>query len=224
MKLVKRDELKNKVNEVAPKLPETTVFIAGLRQIKAGQVQVEFAQSRSLAGRKASVLALLNAGDARFNSGRTLMRVWLMVNPEGFKETFGIDIAEAVTLSKTAAEDEVVGMFQMAESINVNGVKQPVKIVCKETIDVESLPKSIREQLQNPDVSDEIKNRYILQTKEGDRILDSLGNVIYRRYELSYGEDTDVLVENKVLASELAKTATGQTSTVNDALKNVLVG
>lgn len=222
MKVVKRDELKNKVNEVAPKLPENVVFIAGLRQIKGGQVQVEFAQSRSLAGRKASVLALLNAGDARFNSGRTLMRVWLMVNPEGFKETFGTDIAEAVTLSKTAGEDEVVGMFQVAESINVNGVKQPVKIVCKETIDVETLPKSIREQIQSADVSDEIKNRYILQTKEGDRIVDSLGNVIYRRYELSYGEDTDVLVENKVLASELAKTASGQTVTATNALAGVL--
>lgn len=222
MKVVKREELKELVNKTAPKLPENVVFVAGLRQIKNGQVQVEFAQSRSLAGRKASMLALLNAGDARFNSGRTLMRVWLMVNPEGFKETFGIDITEAVTQSKTAGEDEVVGLFQQADSITVNGIKQPVKIVCKETIEVESLPKSIREQLQSVDATDEIKNRYILQTKEGDRIVDSLGNVIYRRFELSYGEDTDVLVEGKVLASELAKKASGQTVNTDNVLKNVL--
>jgi flagellar basal body-associated protein FliL len=222
MKVVKKEELKKLVNETAPKLPENVVFIAGLRKIKDGQVQVEFAQSRSLAGRKASMLALLNAGDARFNSGRTLMRVWLMVNPEGFKETFGIDIAEAVAQSKTAGEDEVVGMFAQAESITVNGIKHPVKIVCKETIDVESLPKSIREQIQSADVTDEIKNRYILQTKEGDRIVDSLGNTIYRRYELSYGEDTDVLVEGKILASELAKTASGQTVTATNTLAGVL--
>lgn len=226
-KIVKKEELKAKVNEVAPKLPENTVFVAGVRAIKASangtpQYQVEFAQSRSLAGRKASVLALLNAGDARFNSGRTLMRVWLMVNQEGFKDTFGIDLAEAMTLANTAKEDEVVGVFAPATSINVNGLAQPVKIVCKETIDVEALPKSIREQLQSADVTDEIKNRYILQLASGDRIVDSLGNVIYRRYELAYGDDTDVLVENKVLASELAKTAVGASTIAANALAGVL--
>lgn len=221
-KVIKREVLKNKVNEVAPKLPENVVFIAGLRQIKDGQIQVEFAQSRALAGRKASMLALLNSGDARFNSGRTLMRVWLMVNVAGFAETFGIDLAEAAALAKTAGEDEVVGLFQQAETITVNGVKHPVKIVCKETVVIDELPKAIREQIQNPDVEEEIKNRYILQTAEGDRIVDEFGNPVYRRYELTYGTDEDVLVSNKILASELAKKAVGATQTTSGVLNSAL--
>jgi len=222
---IKREELKNKVNVVAPKLPEDVVFVAAMRAIKGGQVQIEFAQSRSLTGRRVSVLALLNQGDARFNSGRTLMRTWLMVNEEGFKAVFGdiegFNFKEASEAAKTASEDEVVAIFSQAKTINVNGVNHPVKIVCKETTNVEDLPKSIREQIQNPDVSDDIKNRYILQTKDGDKIVDELNNTIYRRYELSYGTDDDVLVENKVLQSELVKTASG-TKTTADALKDVL--
>jgi len=223
---IKREELKNKVNVVAPKLPEDVVFVAAMRAIKGGQVQIEFAQSRSLTGRRVSVLALLNQGDARFNSGRTLMRTWLMVNEEGFKAVFGdipdFDFKAAQEAAKTASEDEVVAIFAQAKTINVNGVNHPVKIVCKETTNVEDLPKSIREQIQNPDVSDDIKNRYILQTKDGDKIVDELNNTIYRRYELSYGADDDVLVENKVLQSELAKTASGTVNKTADALKDVL--
>lgn len=221
-KVIKREALKKSVNEVAPKLPEDVVFISGLRAIKDGQIQVEFAQSRALAGRKASMLALLNAGDARFNTGRTLMRVWLMVNVAGFAETFGIDLTEAAALAKTAAEDEVVAILQQAQTITVNSVKHPVKIVCKETVDVNELPKGIREQIQSDEVEQEIKDRYILQTAEGDMILDEFGNKVYRRYELSYGDDTDVLVPNKVLASELAKRTVNAPKSVATILNDQL--
>lgn len=222
MNKVKREQLKEAVNKTAPKLPENVVFIAGMRAIKNGQVQVEFAQSRSLAGRKASVLALLNAGDARFNTGRTLMRAWLMVNEEGFTEAFGeipnFNFKEAATLAQTATEDEVVAIFAQAETINVHGIKEAIKIVCKETIRVADLPKSIREQLENPDVAEDIKNRYILQTAQGEKIVDEHGNPVYRHYVLSYGSDEDVLVENKILASDLAKKAAGVPATAQSIL------
>jgi len=120
MKIVTKDALKAKVNEVVTKLPEDTVFIAGIRKIKGGQVQAEFVQYRSLTGRKVSMLALLNAGDARFNSGRTLMRAWVMVNQEGFNTVFGIDLKAAIELAQTTKEDEVVGLFEASKTINVN--------------------------------------------------------------------------------------------------------
>lgn len=217
MKKVNKEQLKEAVNKVAPQLPENVVFIAAARQIKNGQIECEFVQSRSLAGRKTSMLALLNQGDARFNSGRTTMRVWSMVNVESFKAVFGeiegLDFAAVAEAIKTCTTDERISILKQVENINVNGLVQPVKIVCLETIDVATLPKSIREQLADENVSDEIKARYILQTKEGESIVDERGNKVYRRYELAYGDAQDVLVEGKVLVSELAKKEAGVSST-----------
>ena len=206
-KIVSRETLKESVNAVAPKLPETAVFVAGARQIKNGQVEFEFAQSRSLMGRRASVLALLNEGDGRFNSGRTTMRVWLMANPEGFKSTFGelFDVEEVFKLCTTLKDNERVAVLKQANTINVNGTNYPVKIVAKETIEVDKLPKAIRELIQDPTANDEYKNRYILQTKDGDLICDAFGNKVYRHYTLSYGDDQDVLVQDKMLLSDFLK-------------------
>lgn len=227
MKKVTKLKLKEIVIAAAPQLPESVVFIAGMRGIKNGQREIEFVQSRTMAGRKASLLALLNEGDKRFNSGRTTMRVWLMISEKGFNNVFGaiegFDFAKASAMCEDLAEDERVALLLQAETINVNGVMQPIKIVCKETIEVEELPKSIREQLENEDLSEEIKGRYILQTAEGDLIVDKSGNKVYRRYELSYGDDEDVLVADKQLLSDHAKklAKVGTTSTASKA-KNIL--
>jgi len=216
MKKVTKEQLKNAVNEIAPKLPEDVVFVAGMRTIKDGQTEFEFVQSRSLAGRKVSLLALANEGDKRFNTGKNTMRAWMMFNESGFKSLFGtiegFDFTKAKELALTATADERVGVFAQVKTINVNGINQPLKIVCKETTDINQLPKSIKEQIADANVSQDIKDRYILQTgpqangKESVRIVDQYGNTVYRRYELSYGTDEDVLVEGKVLATELNNT------------------
>lgn len=234
MKKLTKEQLKTAVNEVAPKLGEDVVFVAALRAIKDKQIEIEFVQSRSLAGRRVSLLALANEGDKRFNTGKNTMRAWMMFNEEGFKSLFGniegFDFAKAKELALTATADERIGIFAQAKTINV-GTKeqpnnQPLKIVCKETTDVDQLPKSIKDQILDSNVSQDIKDRYILQTgpqangNESVRIVDQYGNTVYRRYELSYGTDTDVLVEGKVLATELNNST--KTST-NDVLKSALV-
>lgn len=224
MKKLSKEQLKNAVNEVAPKLGEDVVFIAGMREIKNGQTEFEFVQSRNLAGRRTSLLALANEGDKRFNAGKNTMRTWMMFNATGFTNLFGniegFDFAKAQELAKTASADERIGVFAQVKTINVNGVKQPLKIVCKETTDVNQLPKSIREQILDPNVSQDIKDRYILQTGGAESVLvvDQYGNKVYRRYELSYGTDEDVLVEGKVLATELDTAPKSTTSALASAL------
>ena len=224
MKKLTKEALKNAVNEVAPKLGEDVVFVAALRAIKDKQIEIEFVQSRSLAGRRVSLLALANEGDKRFNTGKNTMRAWMMFNEEGFKNLFGniegFDFAKAKELALTASADERVAIFAQAKTINVNGVNQPLKIVCKETTDVDQLPKSIKDQILDSNVSQDIKDRYILQTggAESVKIVDAYGNTVYRRYELSYGTDMDVLVEGKVLATELNSTKTSTASALASAL------
>jgi len=225
------DTIKKSVMKLVGQLPETTVFIVAARAVKGGQIEFEFCQSRGLAGRKASLLALANKGDARFNSGRTTMRVWFIANEEGFTELFpnakdnegnALNFGKIAEMCKTLADDERVALFSAVTEVSVNGILQPVKIVCRETVDVEQLPKSVRTQLQDPDVDDSIKERYILQTggEDSERITDQLGNTVYRVFDLQYGDATDVLVADKVLESE--RTKTGAKASANNMLAGAL--
>lgn len=230
MILSKKTKLKEAVDKIKDTLPENVVVLVSLKKIKndgAGnpQVQLEVLQSRALGGRTISLLAALNAGDKRFSSSRTAMRIWSMVNEKGFNEVFGeldgFNFKEAYDMAVKAGEDEVVGIMKQIQTVNVGGVKYPAKIVCIETTDINELPKSIREQMLDPDVEDELKERNILQTggENSEHIVDSLGNKIYRRYDLQYGEAKDVMIEGKMLASEQKKPAKKTTA---DMLNGVL--
>lgn len=228
MKTVTKEVAKSKVDSVIGELPENVVVLVSLRKIKNDaqgnpQVQLELAQSRSLSGGRVSLLAALNAGDKRFNSGRTTMRVWPMVNKKGFMSVFNtiedFDFEEAYKMAVAAKEGEVVAIMRQIETVSVNGMMHPVKIVCLETTDVEKLPKSLREQMADPDVDQDIKERNILQTggTDSEHIVDSIGNKIYRRYEVQFGDTAkDELIEGKVLLSELTKT---KSTVVNTASK-----
>lgn len=232
MVLSKKTKLKEAVDAIKDSLPEDVVVLVSLKKIKndaAGnpQVQLEVLQSRALGGRTISLLAALNAGDKRFNSSRTTMRIWSMVNEKGFNEVFGeipgFNFKEAYDKAVSAADDEVVGLMKQIKTVNVGGVKYPAKIVCIETTDIDTLPKSMRDQMNDPDVEDEIKERNILQTggDNSEHIVDSLGNKIYRRYDLQYGEAKDVMIEGKMLASDQKKPAKQSTE---DVLNKVLAG
>lgn len=216
------DKLTKMVQTVILALPETTVFLSALRKIKNDQIEVEFVQSRTLAGRRASIIGALNQGDDRFSSGRTTMRVWTKVTEEGFNASFpGIkdqegndfNFAEAAKLALTAGGDERIAIFLPVTSVMLNGVLKDFQITAMETVEVEELPKSIRDQITNPDVDDAIKNRYILQTgerngKASEHIVDKHGQTVYRWYQLDTTDRTDTLIADKYLVSDLAKKAT----------------
>lgn len=226
-KVTTREKLLEAVKAAAPQLGEDVIFIAGARKIKNDQMELEFVQSRPLAGRKASLLALLNQGDSRFNTGKITMRVWLMVNLAGVNDLFrdsGINFNEVAETVKTLKDGEVVAILKQVKSIYVGGANQAVKIVCKETVVVDELPKSIRDVINDPDAPQEYKDRYILQNGSDDLIVDNFGNKVYRHFELSYGAVEDVLVSDKMLASEFAKKATKQATSksANDILEGTL--
>ena len=213
-----RTTLLEAVKKSAPQLAENVVFLAGARKIKNNQMEIEFVQSRALNGRKASLFALFNEGDNRFNSGRTTMRVWLMVNLQGCKTLLGhegIDFDEVQKQVLECSNDEIVAILSQVSTVNVAGALQPVKIVCKETVTSSELPKSIREVIEDKEANPEYKARYILQTGEGDKIVDEFGNTIYRYFELSYGEDKDVLVDNKQLQSDFSKKLSSEVSSTS---------
>jgi hypothetical protein len=227
LKKVKRDKLKEAVAKHAETLPEKMVIVVGARGIKNGQVEVEFAQNRNLAGQgRINVLGLLNAGDDRFNTGKTLMRVWTMVSLLGFKNLFGdldgIDMEEVFTECKKLGEDERIALLKPVATINVDGVQQALKIVCRETINIEDLPKSIKEQMKDGDVDDDIKQRYILQTggDKSQKIVDEFGNTVYRTFSLEVGSVEDILVPGKQLKSDYDSKKASK-STTKDALKDI---
>ena len=220
-----RATLLEAVKKFAPQLPENVVFLAGARKIKNDQMEIEFVQSRALNGRKASLFALFNEGDKRFNSGRTTMRVWLMVNLQGCKTLLaheGIDFDEVQKQVLDCSNEEIVAILSQVSTVNVAGALQPVKIVCKETITVADLPKSIREVIEDEDANPEYKSRYILQTGDNDLIVDEFGNRIYRHFALSYGADEDVLVENKQLQSDYAKKLSQDTGSTSNSTEDIL--
>lgn len=232
MKTVAKEVVKNKVNEIIGDLGENVVVLVSLRKIKNDkegnpQVQLEVAQSRSLSGGRVTLLAALNAGDKRFNSGRTTMRVWPMVNKKGFNQVFGaiedFDFDEAYKMAVKAGDGEVVAIMKQIETVNVNGINHPAKIVCIETTDVNKLPKNIREQMLDEDVDQDIKERNILQTggENSEHIVDEIGNKIYRRYDLQYGDAKDEMIENKVLLSELTSNK-AKVETTASKLENAL--
>lgn len=226
-KVTTREKLLDAVKQAAPQLGEDVVFVAGARKIKNDQMELEFVQSRPLAGRKASLLAMLNEGDARFNTGRITMRVWLMANQIGLANLFaesGINFAEVAETIKGLKDEEVCAILAQVKTINVAGVQQPIKIVCKETVTVDELPKSIRDVINDPDAKQEYKDRYILQNGKDDVIVDAFGNKVYRHFELTYGQAEDVLVADKMLQSEYAKKlAKGtETKSASNVLGSVL--
>ena len=230
LKKVNKNMLKESVAKNAPNLSEKAVFIVGARAIKNGQIEVEFAQHRALAGRKANLFGMLNEGDKRFNSGKTTMRVWLMVNETGFKNIFrdikDLDFSEVVKECRKLEDDERVAILKPVETINVSGTEYPVKIICKETIETSKLPKSIRELVEDEGAEEEYKQRYILQTggEDSERIVDEFGNIVYRYYELDYGDSEDSLVENKILHSEFKERknkSTEKSTKENSVLENM---
>ena len=232
MKTVQKEVVKAKIDQIIGELPENVVVLASMRKIKNDasgnpQVQLEVVQSRSLGSGRTSLLAALNAGDKRFNSGRTTMRVWPMINKKGFEQVFGeiegFDFDTAYELAVKAKEGEVVAIMAQVETVKVNGLNHPAKIVCIETTDINELPKSMREQMLDEDVDQDIKDRNILQTggDKSEKIVDEIGNTIYRRYDLQYGEAKDIMIANKVLISELTKKRS-EKETTSDKLKSVL--
>lgn len=226
-KVTTREKLKEAVQTAAPQLGEDVIFIAGARKIKNDQMELEFVQSRPLAGRKASLLAMLNEGNKLFSTGRITMRVWLMANEVGLSNLFaesGINFAEVAETIKGLKDQEVCAILTQVKTINVAGVQQPIKIVCKETVSVDELPKSIRDVINDPDAKQEYKDRYILQNGKDDLIVDAFGNKIYRHFELTYGQAEDVLVADKMLQSEYAKRLAKETTakSTDSVLKGIL--
>ena len=227
LKKTTREKLLQAVKLAAPQLAENVVFLAGARKIKNDQMEIEFVQNRALAGRKASMLALFNEGDDRFNSGRTTMRVWLMVNLAGCISLLGhtgIDFNKLAEEVKTLSDDEIIAVLAQVKTVMVAGVQQPVKIVCKETVLTDNLPKSIREIVTDENAPEEYKNRYILQNGKDDLIVDEFGNKIYRHFELTYGDVEDELVTGKMLQSDYAKKLanTSEEKSTENVLKGVL--
>lgn len=208
LKKVSKDKLKDAVNKVAPQLSEDAVFVAGARNIKDDQIEIEFVQNRNVGGRPVNLLAVLNEGDGRFNTGRFTMRVWMMVNALGFNKTFsslGTTFEEIQTACEGLTGDQRVAVLKPVSEITINGVTKPVKIACLETVDIEELPKSIRDLMNDPEGNEEYKDRYRLQTPQGVKIVDAFGNQVYRRFELSTGERADVLVDGKQLITDYNK-------------------
>src|SRR5690606_11762171 len=90
---VNKDVLKEAVNkQLGQVTSEKDVTIVGARLIKDGRLELEFAQSRKLRQAKTSELAILNAGDERFNpNNRQIVRIWHMFTLEGAEKAFNVD-------------------------------------------------------------------------------------------------------------------------------------
>ena len=221
IKKVTRDEVKAFVDQNASKLPENAIIIAAARKIKNGQVELEFVQNRTLGGRTTSILSLLNAGDSRFASSGTTMRVWLMVDPKNLKEVFPASfsdedvklISDLVSKMDERDSKNAISIFRVANVVRDRGVDYTPRIIAIETTDVDELPKSIREIMNDPNQPQEYKNRYILQTggENSEEIVSEDGKRVYRRYELVFGRDLndsrlqDRMLEGKMLNSEFVK-------------------
>jgi hypothetical protein len=223
LKKVSKAKLKEAVNKIAPQLSEDAVFVAGARNIKDDQIEIEFVQNRNVGGRAVSLLAVLNEGDKRFNTGRFTMRVWSIVSALGFNnslKSLGISFEEIQKACNGLTDDQRVAVLTPVTEITINGVTKPVKIACLETVDIEELPKSIRELMQDPEGNPDYQDRYRLQTPQGVKIVDAHGQQVYRRFELSTGERADILVEGKQLITDYNK-GKGKSASTKDVLKSL---
>lgn len=219
LKKVSTKKLKDAVDKIAPQLPEEAVVIVGARQVKDGQVEVEFLQNRSLNGSRVNVLAALNEGDKRFNNGRQTMRVWSIVSALGFNNTFptvGVTLEEVKAACEGLEAEQRVSILTPVTEMKIAGKLTAPKIVVLETIDKNELPKAVREVMDDAEAPQEYKDRYILQTKEGVKIVDTFGNTVYRVHQMDVIDRPDVLVEGKQLITDFnnKKANAGQTTNV----------
>lgn len=222
LKKVNKEALKNAVNTQLEKVTEEhQVVIVGARVIKDGRLELEFAQSRKLRNRKASVLALLNKGDARFNSNtRQVVRIWHMITLEGAKEAFGIDFQPIHDAAQGIAEDERIMPMYVIDKFFAEGEEFKLNIRVRETTDVARLPKTMREDIA---ANNQYANNHKLLSPTGpnnelEPVVDENGNFVYRWNELDYikeGQDIDdELVQGKLPLSrynEQLASAKGQT-------------
>lgn len=209
IKTVKRDLLKEAVNTQLPiAAPNDEIVLVGCRKVNGGKYELEFAQARQLRSSKTDVVAVLNESDDRFTTNtKTIFRNWMSVQKEDVMKAFKVDLSAQFEAADKAASDERVMIMMSMKTIYVGDVARRLNIRVMETVDINSLPKNIRENIEaNNEYSENTELKAFNSiTNKLENVVDTEGNIVYRYTKLDHigdGESIDdVLVPGKMIAS-----------------------
>lgn len=239
-KVVTRETLKTNVQKAMTKVPEGTMFVAGVRKIKdyAGthQMMLEVVQLKDLkaAGRKESIVSNLNTGDTRFSASLRTIRVWLKMTIEGYEKTFP-QLAEQISgeeLHKqvgTLGEDDVLSIFTLFDKIALlDGSLVRPTIAVKQYSDrhATDFPSRIAKILdtvekdRTPRQDEDLKG-LTMRSKDQELLVDGFGNQVYELTELTYGEEDNRTV-SKMPVSEYVKLTSGIKAVAKAGLGQIL--
>lgn len=209
VKTVKRDLLKEAVNIQLPiKAPNDEIVLVGCRKVNGGKYELEFAQARQLRSSKTDVAAILNESDERFSTNsKVIFRNWMSVEKDDVMKAFKVDLSAHFEAADKAASDERVIVMMSMKTIYVGDVPRRLNIRVVETVDINSLPKNIRENIEaNNEYSENTELKaFNSVTNKLENVVDAEGNIVYRYTKLDHigdGESIDdVLVPGKMIAS-----------------------
>jgi len=111
LKTMKRSALKNFLDKQTFK--PGLFFATSIRATKDNSLQLEVCQARRLAGRKRSLLGLVNRSDKRFGNDSTLLFDWITFQPADMLATF----------PQIAKTHNIETLEKMAETYDASGPK-----------------------------------------------------------------------------------------------------
>lgn len=207
-KKVNKDVLRKAVNENLGQLaPKEEVVIVGARQIKDGRLELEFAQSRNLRNAKTSVLALINAGDDRFNSNnKQVVRVWHLVTLDGAKAAFGFSFEDLHKATEGLGADERVLVMWDIKKFFADNKEYKLNIRVKESTNPLKLIKDLK--LCEGDIENYELKFYNKKEEKYENLVNKKGEIIYQWAILDYEDlniksfKDDLLIKHKFLISE----------------------
>ena len=88
LKTIKRNKLTEALRSQAEMLRPNAFFITSLRATANNTVQVEVCQNRNIAGRRRTLIGMINSSDKRFRSPNTLLFDWMKLEPADFLKRF----------------------------------------------------------------------------------------------------------------------------------------
>lgn len=211
---VNKDVLKEAVNkQLGQVTSEKDVTIVGARLIKDGRLELEFAQSRKLRQAKTSELAILNAGDERFNpNNRQIVRIWHMFTLEGAEKAFNVDFQPVADAAEGLTDQERVMVMWKIQKFYAEGGEFELNIRLKESTNPLKLLKDLK--LEEIDIQNYELKFYHEKEDRYENLVNKKGKIIYQWAVLD-SEDIntisykdDLLIKHKFLISEYYNTET----------------
>lgn len=235
LKQIARVKLTDALNSQAGMLKPDLFFITSFRATKDGTIQVEVCQNRNIAGRKRTLIGMVNKSDKRFRGTTTLLFDWMKLEPQDLLNTFP-SLQKEVTIEDLKA---------ISESYDAEGPKGSKALVFQaihsipEILDVESgekvhpiiaVTEVTHSQLVNGEfyrgenadekISNELENGtaimktssdddadFIVDSETGDKIYRFTRTVIMEDYPK---KDWDTIIPNKTTLSIYNKSKTSK--------------